>query len=115
MDKEAVFSMADESSILANLDETYVLLNDSTSTINIDQQLPTENTALVRSTGTAYLCIEDELNRDRSLGIQMNDTFDDGNNGWILFFHGLLHLYLLYTSLFIFWLFIAISYVSGRT
>lgn len=110
MDKEGVFSIADESSILANLDETYVLLNDSTSTINMDQPEPTENTALLRS--TAYLCIEDELAMDRSLGRQMDDTFDDGNNGWILFFHGLLHLYLLYTSLFIYWLFIAISYVS---
>lgn len=110
MDKKDVFSMADESSMLANLDETYVLLNDSTSTINIDQQLPTENTALVRS--TAYLCIEDELNIDRSLGKKMNDTFDGRDNGWILFLHGLLHLYLLYTSLFIYWLFIVISYVS---
>jgi hypothetical protein len=110
MDKEAVFSMANESSILGNLDETFILLNDFTSTINMDQQLPTENAALVRSTN--YFCIEDELVKDRSLGIVVEDTFDYGDNESILFFHGLLHLYLLYISLFIYWLFIVISYIS---
>lgn len=101
--------MADESSILTNLDENFILLNDSTSTIHLDKKQPAEKTELVRS---AYLCIEDDLADDKSSGRQLNDTFDVGDNVSILFFHGLLHLYLLYTSLFIYWLFITISYVS---
>jgi len=108
--------MLDESSIITNLDETYdMLLNDSTST-DFDKQLDvTENTRLVQAS-SVYKSIEEELAEDRLSGKVVSDTFTEGSfccDGSIFCFHDYFYLYLLFfVFFFLFWFFIFISYVS---